>query len=170
MCTTVKPESETEDKAVTETTHPQPEPEPVAAPEPEPEPEEFIVTEELYVETFEDIQGIIDNLNGIIASKEYDLWLTYLTDDYIEYYSDPEQLSYWSELYKQRGYNQRINDLNDYFEYVVVLSRQNAVLDEINFTDSTHITAYTEIKGKLSVLYYLEKHENEWKIGLKSEN
>ena len=171
MCTTVEPEPvpEPEPEPV-ETVQPEPEPVPVQEPEPEPEPEQFVVTEELYVETFEDIKIMIENLNKIIASKDYQTWLTNLTDDYIEYYSDPEKLQEYTDLYKQRGYNYKIRDLEDYFLYLVVISRSNAVVDEINFTDSTHITALTELKGKLSVLYYLEKHENEWKIGLKPEN
>ena len=166
-CTTAKPEPEPQPPV-------QPEPEPLPAPEPaaepDPEPEEFVVTEELYVETFEDIKVMIQKLNKIIASGDFDTWLTYLTDDYIAYYSSAEQLDYFSELYRQRGYSQRINDFQDYFNYVVVLSRRNAVIDEIEFRDSTHITAYTKIKDQLSVLYYLEKQENEWKIGLKPEN
>jgi len=172
MCTSVDPEPEND--PVIEQVEPEPveqaEPEPAAEPEPEPEPEEFVVTEELYVETFEDIKGLIGNLNGIIANKDYETWLTYLTDDYIEYFSSPEKLKEYTDLFKQRGYNYKIRDLEDYFLYLVVISRSNAVVDEIKFTDSTHITAYTEIKDKLSVLYYLEKNENGWKIGLKHEN
>ena len=150
-----------------ETVQVEPVPEPEPEPEPEPvesEPEEFVVTEELYVTTFEDIQGIIANLNAVIASRDYNTWLTYLTDEYIEYYSDPEVLQKFTDLYKQRGYNYRINDLEDYFNYLVVISRANAVLDEIIFVDPTHVKALTELKGQLSVLYYLEKIENEWKI------
>ena len=167
-CATVEPEPEpVVEEPVVESA-----PEAVAEPEPvtEPEPEEFVVTEEMYVETFEDIKGFIAELNNIIADKDYDTWLTYLTDDYIAYYSNPEKLQEYTDLYKQRGYNYRILDLEDYFLYLVVISRSNAVVDEIVFTDKTHLTAYTEIKDTLSVLYYLEKNENGWKIGLKPEN
>ena len=168
MCTTT--ESDPEPQAVSEQPDVVPEPAPEPVVEPEPEPEDFVVTDELYVETFEDIRSLIINLNEIIASKDYNTWRTYLTDDYIAYYSDPVKLKEYTDLYKQRGYNYRILDLEDYFLYLVVISRSNAVVDEIKFTDSIHITALTEIKGKLSVLYYLEKNENGWKIGLKPEN
>ncbi len=148
----------------------QPEPAPLPEPEPEPEIEEFVVTEELYVETFEDIKTFVVNLNKVIASKDYNLWLTYLTEDYISYYSNPELLQNYSDRLKQRGHNIRIDNLEDYFLNLVVISRSNAVVDEIKFTDSEHITAYTIQKETASVLYYLEKIENEWKIGLEPEN
>lgn len=169
-CVSTEYSDEAEEPVLTET---EPVIEPALEPEPEPvveEPEEFVVTEELYITTFEDIRKIIGNLNSIITSKDYNTWLNYLTDDYIEYYSDEIVLNEFTELYKQRGYSYRINDLEDYFLYLVVISRANAVLDEIIFIDSTHVKALTEIKGKLSVLYYLEKTENGWKIGLKPEN
>ena len=152
---------------------PEPEPavEPVEEPEaPSEEPEVFVVTEEVYVETFENAKSIIDNLNKVISSKDYQTWLTYLTDEYIAWYSNREQLDTFSEMYRKRGIDRRILSLEDYFLYVVVVSRRNANLDEIVFTDSTHITAFTKIKGQLSVLYYLEKIDNTWKIGLKPEN
>lgn len=168
MCATT-PESteEAEEDPVVEAVEVVPEPEP--EPEPEPVVEEFVPSEELYTETFEDIQVIITKLNGVISSKNYETWLTYLTDDYIEYYSRPDKLQEYTDLYKQRGYNYRIDSLKDYFLYLVVISRANAVVDDIVFIDKTHIKALTEIKGKLSVLYYLEKKENSWKIGLKPE-
>ncbi|MBI9105493.1 MAG: hypothetical protein JEZ04_02045 [Spirochaetales bacterium] len=132
--------------------------------------EEFIPSKELYTETFSNIKFIIANLNGVISSKDYETWLEYLTDDYIEYYSNPDRLSEYTEQYKQRGYKYSIENLRDYFLYLVVISRANAVVDEIVFIDKFHIKALTEIKGKLSVLYYLEKIENSWKIGIKPEN
>jgi hypothetical protein len=140
---------------------------PVEEPEPE---EEFVISEELYTETFEDIKTVIGRLNEIIASKNFNEWTSYLTDEYIEYYSNPEVLNEYTEQYKQRGYNYRIDSLEDYFRYLVVISRANAVLDEIIFTDGKNVRAMTKQRGKLSVLYYLKKTEDGWKIGLKPEN
>jgi len=170
MCTTV----ESEPEPVLPEPVLEPEPEPVIIEEKEPEvevlEETFVPSEELYTETFEDIKSIISNLNSVISAKDYDTWLDYLTEDYIDYYSAPERLQQYTDLYKQRGYNYRIDSLKDYFLYLVVISRANAVVDEIVFLDKTHIKALTELKGKLSVLYYLEKMENSWKIGVKPEN
>ena len=172
MCTTVESPAEVEPSIEPEPAVEQPV-QPVSEPEPEVEQEavveEFVPSEELYTETFEDIRKIISNLNKVISSKDYDTWLGYLTDDYIAYYSDKARLEEYTELYKKRGYSYRIDSLKDYFLYLVVLSRANAVVDEIIFIDQTHIKAMTNIKGTLSILYYLEKVENEWKIGVKSE-
>jgi vancomycin resistance protein YoaR len=167
MCVTVDHEQEpVVEEPVIEVEAETPEPEQAL----ETEAKEFVPSEELYTETFEDIQLIISNLNTVISSKDYEIWLTYLTSDYIGFYSASEQFERYTEMLKQRGRNTRISSLKDYFLYLVVISRANAVVDEIVFLDKTHIKALTEIKGKLSVLYYLEKLENSWKIGLKPEN
>ncbi len=169
-CKTVDPEPEQKPEPVITEQTKEPEPEQPAEVEKEEFKEEFVVTKELYVETFDDIQAIIDNLNRIIASMNFKLWKTYLTEDYIAYYSNPKVLKKYSELYKKRGYNYKMRTLEDYFTNLVVISRKNAVLDDIIFLDTNHVKAMTEIKGKLSVLYYLEKIENVWKIGLTPEN
>ncbi len=171
-CTTVDEASDNvTEPVVVETVQIEEEPEIVEEPVvQEPIEEEFVVTEEIYTETFDNIQDVITNLNKVIAAKDYQVWLEYLTDEYKTYYSDPELLKQYTELYKQRGYNYRIETLKDYFLYLVVISRANAKLDEIVFIDKDHVKALSILKGQLSVLYYLEKDENIWKIGLKPEN
>ena len=169
MCASVEPapEPEPEPEPVVEPIVEEPEPEP----EPAPEPEEFIVTEELYTETLEDIRSMVENLNKIISEKDFETWKSNLTDAYIAHHSDPALLKEYTDRFKQRGYNYRINDFEDYFTYLVVSSRLNAaVVDEIQFIDPDHVTAFTKIKDKMLVLYYLEKVENKWKIGLEPEN
>ena len=172
MCTTVETSPEpVEETEIQQTKQDEP---PVSEPEEESEGEvsedgEFVPTEELYTETFEDIRKIISNLNKVIASKDYKTWLGYLTEDYKEYYSDLDRLQQYTELYRKRGFSYRIDSLEDYFKYLVVLSRANAVVDEIVFIDKTHIKALTDVKGTLSILYYLEKDGNDWKIGVKPE-
>ncbi|MBI9102249.1 MAG: hypothetical protein JEY99_07540 [Spirochaetales bacterium] len=162
---------------------PQPEPEPVPEPTPEkepvtePEPEvdpapieeasdEFVVTPEVFEETFVNIEALIGELNGIIRAKNYFIWTTYLTREYKEYYSDPQKLLEMSQQPILKKYGIRLRSLQDYFEYVVVPSRSQAKLDDLIFTDNEHIEAIMLINGKRSILYSLEKIDGIWKIGV----
>jgi len=126
----------------------------------------FTVTEELYTKTFLDIELFIDNLNKIILSQDYNTWLSFLTDEYKTRYNDPVVLNQISEEPKLKRYNIRLRNLRDYFNYVVVSSRQNVRLDDIVFVDSTHIKALTIIDGVPYLLYLLENVNGEWKIGV----
>jgi len=152
---------------------PDPEPEPVIEPEPEAEPvivetepEVFVVTQEVFEETFEDIESLIVELNGIIRAKNYLIWTTYLTRQYKEHYSDSQKLLEMSQQPILKKYGIRLRSLQDYFEYVVVPSRSQAKLDDIVFTDNEHIKAIMLINGKRSILYSLEKIDGIWKIGV----
>jgi len=126
----------------------------------------FTVTEELYTKTFLDIELFIDNLNKIILSQDYNTWLSFLTDEYKARYNDPVVLNQISEEPKLKRYNIRLRNLRDYFNYVVVSSRQNVRLDDIVFVDVTHIKALTIIDGVPYLLYLLENINGEWKIGV----
>ena len=167
--------TETEPQTVEET-EPEPvieeEPEPVVEEEPKPEnvnqtdAEEFIVTQEVFEETFVNIEALIAELNGIIRAKEFDTWRTYLTGEYQEYYSDPDRLFQMSQQPILKKYGIRLRSLQDYFEYVVVPSRSQAKLDDLIFTDNDNITAIMLINGKRTILYRLEKIDGIWKIGV----
>lgn len=148
---------------------PEPQPEAEAAEEPEPEaaeeeqsepeaePEEFVVTEELYQQTFDDIETVIAELNSLIRDKDYDAWLQYLTEGYIEQTSESEYLGKWIKDPDKRT-------LNTYFLEVVVSTRSRVKLDEIEFIDDASVYAYTVYKGEKYLLYYLVKTEEGWKI------
>ena len=152
---------------------------PVSDPEPEPEPDPieqlepvqderqvYLVTEEEYIQTFDDIREFIELLNGIIKSEDYDTWLTHLTEEYVEVMGSAITLSQISEEPILKKYNIKLRSLKDYFMYVVVPSRSSARLDEIEFNDSEHVTAFMIIKGQRAILYSLIKVDNTWKIGL----
>lgn len=157
------------------TTEPSPEPPPPvveAEPEPLPDPpapveeEVFVLTDEIFKETFVDIEGLIKDLNNIIRSEDFETWKTYLTEEYIETYSDQEKLFELSQLplLKQSGI--RLRSLQDYFYYVVVPSRSQARLDDLVFEDARHLKAYMIINGRRQILYFLEKRDDAWKIGI----
>ena len=121
------------------------------------EPEEFVVTEELYNQTFDDIESVIAELNALIQAENYDLWLTYLTARYVEETSKSAYLGKWIKDPDDRN-------LKTYFLEVVVSTRSKVKLDEIEFIDDSSVYAYTVYKGEKYLLYYLVKTEDGWKV------
>jgi len=135
-------------------------------PEPQPEAEEFVVTEEVYSKTFDEIEVFIRNLNKIIRNEDYDTWLSYLSEDYIERTGDPEYLKQQSEQPLLKKSNVHLSSLRDYFTYVVVPSRTQAQLDEIEFIDESQIRAFAMIRNTKALLYLLVRENGDWKIGV----
>lgn len=174
-CATTPPAAEEPEPVVEQPVTPAEEPpqEPVAEPveepaeEPEePEDEEFTVTEEVYERTFQDVEGLIKNLNEIIKGMDYEEWLTHLSEPYIEYYSDPEVLDDLSQQPLLKKYSITLKNLSDYFEYVVAPSRANARLDDIVFEDEHYVKAIMLVNGQRTILYQLVYTDDRWKIGL----
>jgi hypothetical protein len=146
---------------------PEPEPEPAVEEPVEEEPEEdFVVTEEIYKQTFEEIEAFIKRLNTIIRGKDFETWRTYLRDEYSGLYSNREYLREQSNKPLLKKHNIVLNSLEDYFLYVVVPSRSQAKLDEIEFLDSDHIKAISIIRETKGLLYLLVREEEDWKIGV----
>jgi hypothetical protein len=143
-------------------------PEEVIPPEePVEEPsEEFEVTEEVYEQTFQEVESLIQELNEIISSRSYSKWLTYLTEQYRQRYSDPAVLAELSNQPTLKEYDIRLRSLEDYFRYVVVPSRSEVRLDEIIFTDEEHVRAIMEVDDRQVILYRLRLVDGKWKIGL----
>jgi hypothetical protein len=129
-------------------------------------PDEFVVSQEVYSRTFEEIEEFIRNLNRIIRDEDYESWLTFLSEEYIRTTSDPEYLSDQSEKPLLKQANIRLQDLRDYFLQVVVPSRTQATLDEIEFLDENHVKAIAVLRGTRVILYLLERDGVQWKIGV----
>jgi hypothetical protein len=129
-------------------------------------PTEFEVSEEVYSRTFEEIREFIDNLNSIIRSADYESWLGHLSEQYIRTTSDPAYLREQSEKPLLKQADIQLHDLRDYFIYVVVPSRTQATLDEIEFLDENHVKAIALLRGTRVILYLLERDQGQWKIGV----
>jgi hypothetical protein len=159
-----EPEQEPQPEPVQQTP---PEPAPEPAPDPpkeEPAPEEFEVTQEVYDRTFDQVNETISELNTTIQRKDYETWLSYLTDNYIENTSRPEYLERWKEDPFLQKKNVTLRDLQDFFNYLVVPTRSNVRLDEIEFVDQSHVYAYTVYKGEKYLLYSLVRTDEGWKV------
>ena len=140
--------------------------EPVVAEEiVEEESDEFVVSQEIYEKTFEDVELLIQELNEIIRGENFEAWRSFLSDEYAGYYSDAKVLQDISaELKKKYRYDLRLRSLKDYFIYIVVGSRQEANLEKIEFIDENHLLAYSIVNETPVILYYLARQEDGWKI------
>jgi hypothetical protein len=127
---------------------------------------DFVVSQEVYTRTFEEIEDFIQNLNQIIRSEDYESWLTFLSEQYIRTTSAPEYLRDQSEKPLLKQANIRLENLRDYFLHVVVPSRTQATLDEIEFLDENHVKAIAVLRGTRVILYLLERDGAQWKIGV----
>ena len=148
----------------------EPVPEPVQA-EPEKTPEPLpLLTEPVYVATQEefdttkaDIQQLVEDLNRIIRAGNYNSWLTYLSDEYRSSINSKEFLDDIKNRYPV--FRTRINNARDYFNNVVVPSRANDHVDDIDFSSRNEVIAYTlDNNGRRLVLYHLVNIDGKWKI------
>jgi hypothetical protein len=134
--------------------------------EPQVTADEFVVTEEVYQRTFEEIEGVIAELDAIIRAGDFPSWERRLTAAYRERTSSREYLEEVSAspLLKQSGVT--LACLEDYFRRVVVPSRSAAKLDRLDFVDATHVKAITVIQGEAYILYWLVRENGTWNIGI----
>ena len=183
------PEPEPEPQVV-QSPPPEPEPQVIQSPPPEPQPviavvpEENVfdpgtITQEKFDTTKADVQNLIQDLNRIIRARNYNAWRTYLADSYFEVISSRAFLDERTEdLYKRdlivasnlgrdprRVQKKLLRTPKDYFDNVVVPSRSNDRMDDIDFVSEKHVKAYTvDSRGNRLVLYDLRLVDNKWKI------
>ncbi|CEM61535.1 hypothetical protein DWQ65_04245 [Treponema phagedenis] len=164
----------------------QPEPEiiqpaPTPEPEPEPKPEPAVkaqdssedvvasfgavtITRKKYDETKCEIEKVVANLNRITSEQNYKEWLEVLSDEYKKVYSQPSVLQSSSESLPIKGI--RLNNLQDYFTYVFVPSRQKIRVDSIEFLSPSKVNVIMN-DGKSDrqlLVYKIEKIKNLWKL------
>jgi hypothetical protein len=127
---------------------------------------EFVVTEEVYQKTFEEIDAVIAELNAIIRARDYAGWERRLTAAYRERTSSPAYLAEVSKSAALKKEGVTLHSLEDYFYQVVVPSRSSVKLDQIAFVDATHVKAITVIQGEAYILYWLVREDGTWNIGI----
>jgi hypothetical protein len=129
----------------------------------------FHITKEQYVETKEEVQHFIEGLNRIISRRDYKSWKAALSPEYFDKISSPENLQQVSELPAMKTRRIVLKDAEDYFINVVVPSRANSRVDDIEFIGEHRVKAFTIVtttsgEEQRLRLYDLEKTENIWKI------
>jgi hypothetical protein len=127
----------------------------------------FVASEELYRTTFREVQEVIAAISALISAGDYDGWLSYLTTDYVASRSSAAFLADASNAAVLKKNGIVLRSLKDYFSNVVVQSRLQATLDDIQFLDETHVKAIALVQGTPVILYYLVHEQGLWKVGLK---
>jgi hypothetical protein len=127
---------------------------------------QFVVTEEVYQKTFEEIEGVIAELNAIIRARDFARWERRLTAAYRERTSSPAYLAEVSQSAALKKNGVTLRSLEDYFTQVVVPSRSSVKLDQLAFVDATHVKAITIIQGEAYILYWLVREDGTWDIGI----
>lgn len=123
------------------------------------------ISQEVFNTTKSEVQILIETLNEIIRKRDYSAWTSYLSPAYREKLSDPEFLKAVSETNRLKSQNIVLKSLYDYFMYVVVPSRANDRVDDIEFIGENRVKAYTVTgKGQRLRLYDLEKTTKGWNI------
>ncbi|MDR2607116.1 MAG: hypothetical protein LBC57_01880 [Treponema sp.] len=134
---------------------------PVLAPEFDPS----TISEEVRETTKVDVQQYIANLNRIIKAKDYQGWVSSLGEKYFAEKSSKEYLAQVSQTARMKTQKIVLNTAQDYFLYVVVPSRANDRVDDIDFVSPNRVKAYTiDSKGRRLRIYDLEHTDNGWKI------
>lgn len=128
--------------------------------------EQFVVTQEVYSRTFEEVERFVASLNEIIRRADFATWVTYLSAEYVSRTSDPQYLQQQSEQPRLRQNHVQLRSLRDYFDQVVVPSRVQASVDEIEFIDESRVKAITTFRNTRAVLYLLVRENGNWKIGV----
>ncbi|OQX28682.1 MAG: hypothetical protein B0D92_07645 [Spirochaeta sp. LUC14_002_19_P3] len=127
---------------------------------------EFVVSQDTYDQAFEELSVLIKKINQVITKKNFNIWLTFLSEAYKERFSDKAALAEISESPQLKNNNIVLTTLKDYFNWVVVPSRNKAVLQKIVFVSENQVIAYSLFSGSKAKLYEFEKINNDWKISI----
>jgi hypothetical protein len=127
------------------------------------------VTRQQYNTTMEEVQRFIENLNRVISNKNYSSWRAALSTEYFNEISSPANLKQISEQPAMTTRKIVLRTAEDYFIHVVVPSRANSRVDDIEFIGQNRVKAFTVNKNRAGeeqrlVLYDLERSGNSWII------
>jgi len=136
----------------------------------------FTISQEVYDLTLAEVKLFVDDLNALILKKDYNGWKDALADEFFARISSPEFLASSSESAALKSRKIVLKTPNDYFLQVVVPSRSNSKVDEIEFTAADRVKVFyreervrkTENTSTTEVrrlrLYELIKINGTWKI------
>ena len=99
-----------------------------------------------------------------MKNRDYNGWLNYVTPQSIDYWKQKSHLQAVSA--RLPGNKIQLKTLEDYFNWVFRLSRQNARVDEIRYISSKLVKA-VQVSGNQDIIYYqFEKQNGRWLISL----
>jgi len=127
------------------------------------------VSQQQHDSTLDEVQRFIVNLNDIIKKSNYNAWKAALSQNYFKEISSPQFLKDISDSPAMKTRNIVLRTAEDYFTNVVVPSRANSRVDDIEFIGTNRVKAFTVTRNRTGdeqrlVLYDLEKVSNSWLI------
>jgi len=120
--------------------------------------------------TLDEVKRFIGNLNDIISKKNYNAWKATLSQNYFKEISSSQFLKQVSDSPAMKTRNIVLRTPEDYFTNVVVPSRADSRVDDIEFIETNRVKAFSILKNNRTgeeqrlVLYDLEKVGNSWLI------
>jgi hypothetical protein len=128
------------------------------------------ITREEFTSTKEEIRRLIEEINRIIQTKDYNKWVSYLAEDFIEIINSRDYLTQLSEI--SGGLKSRnivLKTPQDYFTHVVIPSRENVkgapYFNDIEFLSHNRVKAFTVNARKQRLrLFEFVRIGNNWKI------
>lgn len=123
-----------------------------------------VITPDTFAEDKKAILQTIAELDVIMKNKDYNRWLNYVTPQSIDYWKQKSHLQAVSA--RLPGNRIQLKTLEDYFNWVFRLSRQNARVDEIRYISSKLVKAVQVDGNKDTIYYQFEKQNGRWLISL----
>ena len=111
-----------------------------------------------------EILRIIDELAVIMKERDYKSWLTYIDSESTDYWQKPANLKKAQKRLPVKGLT--IRNLQDYFKYVFIPSRQERTITEIRYESSTYVKAVQVEESEDIVFYYFNKINGKWMLHL----
>lgn len=158
-----------------------PDPEPESEPEPVPAQnysEEYLrsignlaqndavyISPEVFEEDKNEIFQVINALDQIMKKKDFNGWISYLTPESYEYWSNRHNLLELSRhLFSSDDFH--INNIREYFEMFFIPARKGRLVDEIRYVTPTYVKV-VQYKNKTDIIYYFfEKQNDTWLLKL----
>ena len=127
------------------------------------------VSQAQYSSTMAEVQRFIEEQNKNIRSGNFEAWKRSLSPEYFAEISSAENLKRISESPVLKARKIVLKTAQDYFINVVVPSRADLHVEEIEFISANRVTAFTVKTNKAGEeqrlrLYDLEKIDNTWTI------
>jgi len=109
-----------------------------------------------------EIEEVVKKLNEITAKKDYGRWRFWLSTEYKKEFSKPEVLKKTSEGLPSNLKGKQLKNIEDYFYYVFVPSRQNGRVDDIVYLTPTKVRVLKITATQSLIFYNLEKIDDRW--------
>lgn len=123
-----------------------------------------VISPDTFAEDKKAVLETIKELDVIMRNRDYNSWLNYVTPQSIDYWKQKPHLQAVSA--RLPGNKIQLKTLEDYFNWVFRLSRQNARVDEIRYVSSKLVKA-VQVSGNQDIIYYqFEKQNGRWLISL----